>query len=104
MKLRRLMVCATRAEADAFSRFLFCDDITEKHHYALADAEQLACIPEHTLYKRVWRKLTRRRLDKLFIPFWIYGTLAYIPSPIKREWIRLNVWLWDAMRYLLHRA
>lgn len=103
-RLRRLMVCPSRKEADAFSAFLFCDDITEKHHYALADAEQLACIPEHALYKRIWRKLTRRRLNKLFIPFWIYGTLAYIQSPVKRSWLWLNVWLWDALRYLLHRA
>lgn len=102
-RLRKLMVLPRREEAEAYRDFLFCDDIDESSYYRLADPRWLDSIGEYTLWRRVCRKLTGNAKPDGHRQYWIYGALAYIGSPIKREWYRLNIWLWELMRFVLKR-
>lgn len=101
-RLRRLMVCPTLEEVEAYRFFLFCHDVTENAYEPLASQKQLEAIKAYTLSARISRKITRKNTTPSQEPFWLYGTLAYVESPIRREWYRANIWACELIRYLLH--
>jgi hypothetical protein len=99
--LQRVMVHPTRSEAEAIGTFAFCDDITEFYQRPLADESQTTALKNYMILPRIIRKLLRKKkkyeINELF---WVYGTISFLPA-YKRWWYRLNVYIWEWLRYTL---
>lgn len=99
--LRRLMVRPTKDEVNLYGRFLFSDDITELFSKPLASREQLNALKGYSLIPRIYQKLLRKT-DAVPVQelFWPYGTISLAPA-VMRPWYRLNVYIWEWLRYTL---
>lgn len=102
-RICRYMAHPTKEEADFYGNFQFCDDITESYHCALADERQLSTLKYYSIVKRTMRRLFGFP-PHILAPelFWPYGTIAFLPK-WKRLWYRWNIYLWEWIRYELHR-
>lgn len=99
--LSKFMVFAKKSEVDAYSEFLFCDDVSEEYSQSLAGKAQIKYLKNYLIIPRIIRKIFRKKLnDKFKGLFWAYGTAAYLPKH-KRIWYRLNIIIWEMLRYLL---
>lgn len=99
--IRRYMAHPSRKEAAYYGESLFCDDVTEAYRFPLADGAQVQALKGYSFPARVWRRIANKEQT---VPelFWSYGTIAFLPH-WKRWWYRLNVYLWEWLRYRLHR-
>ena len=103
--LRQLMYCPTRETVEIYGRFAFCDDITESYHFSMASAEQQKLLKNYTLPLRIGQKIYRRSGKKEMTElFWPFGTAAYVRSPIKRAWYRINIYLWEWLKYTVQEV
>lgn len=87
--LKALMFNPSKAEADAFDNFLFCDDVTEKYHNKLsvnADKNQLTDSILH-------RKNTVRL-------YWFYGSLVRSDAVFK-FFYQYSYYLSEVLRFFL---
>lgn len=99
--LCKFMVFAKKSEVDAYNEFLFCDDVSEEYSQSLAGKSQVKYLKNYLIIPRIIRKIFRRKLnDKFKGLFWAYGTAAYLPK-YKRIWYRINIIIWEMLRYLL---
>jgi hypothetical protein len=97
--IRRYMAHPTRAEAERYGRFLFCDDVTEAYHLKLADPEQVEALKGYLIPARILRRLFKRPVKRPAAELlWPYGTIAFLPG-WKQWWYRLNVYVWELIRY-----
>lgn len=101
--LCRLMTFPHKKEVEAYNDFIFCDDITESRFTKLAADNQRIYLKDCLLSRRLWRKFTHQSKD-IFVPFWLYGILAYEPSLVKREWYRFNFLVYDLINLILNRT
>ena len=92
----RASIMPTRREAELFSRFLFCDDVTEKYMHSLADENMRARLRSYAVLPRLLRRKGRRTNEREEL-LWTYGTAAYLP-PHLRVWYGINLLLWDLAR------
>ena len=101
--VRRLMAYPTRAEAQFFSRFLFCDDVAEGSFLSLGgDGKTLR--HDYLLIPRIWRKLTRASDAEVNCElYWPYGTAAFLKGRLKRLWYVLNIFLWDYLKWIRYQ-
>lgn len=99
--IKRYMVHPKREEALFYGNIQFCDDITEAYHCTLASEAQLSALKGYSIPKRVLRRLRKRHSDSILPElFWPYGTIAFLPR-WKQAWYRLNVYMWELLRYAL---
>ncbi len=99
--LRRLMAYPSWDEAAVLGSFSFCDDVTEEYQFSLAGPEQIVEVKEYLMLPRIIRKcfsIKKKKLSREL--FWIYGTIAFLPNHT-RWWYRLNVVIWEWLRYTL---
>lgn len=104
--LRRLMARPTVSEARLYGRFLFCDDSTEGYCYPLAKENGEALLKNNFLPVRLLQKITGQACSKgspLIQPFWTYGTIALLHSPLKRAIYWLNEYIVQWCRFTLRR-
>ena len=103
-RLKRYMVRPTKEEATYYGQFLFCDDVTEAYLSSLASDSQKALLKEYSILQRVIRRVLRtgssRARQELF---WPYGVVAFLPA-WKRWWWRGNLYLWEFLKYTIHRG
>ncbi len=98
--LRCLMYRPARETAELYGRFAFCDDVTEAYHFALADAGQQKLLKNYAVLSRLMRKLRRSgSAGKMTELFWPCGTAAFLDSPLKRAWYRMNIVTWEWLKY-----
>ena len=100
--LKRAMVYPTKEEADIFSSFTFCDDITEKYQISLADENMRKSLKEYLILNRVFKKLLGKKQSGKSQLFWPYGVIAHCPK-IVRPWYRLNVLFGDYLKFMLKK-
>ena len=101
--LKRTMVFPTADEVKMYSRFMFCDDVTEGYHLTLTEKNMKQALNDNMLVPRVFRKLFRiKKHTAVSKPLWIYGLTAEYPAPL-RLWYRLNILAWDILKFLLKR-
>lgn len=96
----RLMYTPEHEEAEALSNFIFCDDITECYSMKLADTGKETELRNCLISERISALLSHRHLDNEL--FWSYGSLALSDIPNK-SWYRLNIYIWNNLRFLLSR-
>ncbi len=99
--LRRAMVYPTRAEALMYSKFSFCDDITEGYKLPLASLRLRRALSGYMLVPRIFRKLTGRKRHAEAELLWVWGVIALMP-PLLRPWYRINVKLWEWLKLKLN--
>lgn len=100
--LRHLMAWPTIEEVKVYGSFLFCDDITENYHFSLAEMKQLQKLKNYSLIPRLMCKLFGKKGKTPFEElFWPFGTVALLPSRILRVWYRVNIYVWEWLRYTL---
>lgn len=100
--LYRLMGCPTREIAETYGQFIFCDDVTETYHFALASGEQQRLLKNYIVLPRVWRKLKKAGSSKEITElFWPCGTAAFVCDPVKRCWYRANYLVWEWLKYTI---
>ena len=100
--LKRAMIHPTAEEAEMYSRFMFCDDVTEGYHLSLADKEAKQAVRDNMLVPRVFRKLFRKKRPAGRKPLWVYGLIAGYPT-LRRAWCRSNILAWDMLKYMLKK-
>lgn len=88
--LNRAMVYPTTNEANMYSSFKFCDDVTEGYSLSLADKESKKLLAGYMIHYRVFRKLFRRGKSDSYKLFWPFGVVAFCPK-ILRPWYRFNI-------------
>lgn len=94
--IKQIMIYPTKQQAQLYSHFLFCDDVTESYMLSIIKAE--IPIRRYTLPGRIIRKITGRG-GGYAEPLWIYGAIADM-SPIQRAWYRLNALIYDFLKAL----
>lgn len=88
-KMRKLMCSPTKEQAEFYSDFSFCDDISESYLEPLVKQVSFKQVREYSFFKRI-----RKRNDSLF---WACGSIA--ASEIPFSWyFKLNILLWDVIR------
>ena len=91
----------SKKEVDAYSKFLFCDDVSEGYSQSLADKKQIKLLSNYFIFTRIIRKITKKRTKNNFIGlFWPAGTAVYLPMYI-RWWYKINIIIGDVLRILL---
>lgn len=100
--LKRAMVYPKPQEAQMYSCFMFCDDVTEGYHLSLADKELRKTLKKNLVIPRIFRKLFGVRDDNTQELLWIYGVIAFCP-PVLRPWYRLNALVWDYLKLILKK-
>lgn len=101
--IRRYMKYPTREEAEFFGGYFFCDDVTEAYHMKLADQSQVPMLKGYSIPARVLRRFSKRRKNTASPELlWPYGTISFAPV-IKRWWYRLNITVWEWLRYRLKK-
>lgn len=101
--IKRYMKRPTREEAEFFGGYLFCDDVTEAYHMKLADPSQVPQLKGYSIPARVLRRFSKRRgTVKAPELLWPFGTIAFVPAA-KRWWYRLNITVWEWLRYSLKK-
>ena len=100
-RIWRYMAHPTRKEASHWGKFLFCDDVTEGYHLSLANCEQVNILKGYSIPARAVRRILRRPVREVMPELlWPYGTIAFLPW-WKQWWYRLNVYVWEWLRYTL---
>lgn len=100
-RIWRYMAHPTGEEAAHWGKFLFCDDVTEGYRLSLANQKQLDILRGYSIPARVIRRILRRPAGNVMPELlWPYGTMAFLPR-WKRWWYRLNVYVWEWLRYRL---
>ena len=100
--LRKFMSKPEKEIVRIYGKFTFCDDITEKYHYNLADEDQIQYLNHYLILPRVFRKVLKRAPRRPVTElFWPYGVVALVQNPIKRAWYRLNIYLWEWLKHTL---
>ena len=102
--LQNLMYKPSPMEAYTYGTFTFCDDISEYYKFRLADESQEDQIKSYLLIYRIHRKLFARKSKKEYKSelYWPYGSLA-LSNLEPKWWYRLNLYMWDMLRYYLSR-
>ncbi len=102
--LQSLMYKPSPMEAYTYGTFTFCDDISEYYKFRLADESQEDQIKSYLLIYRIHRKLFARKSKKEYKSelYWPYGSLA-LSNLEPKWWYRLNLYMWDMLRYYLSR-
>ena len=99
--LCKFMVFAKKSEIDSYNEFLFCDDVSEEYSQSLAGKAHVKYLKNYLIIPRIIRKMFKKKLNDNFKGlFWAYGTAAYLPKH-KGIWYRLNIIIWEMLRYLL---
>ncbi|MBQ7004231.1 MAG: hypothetical protein IJN57_09770 [Oscillospiraceae bacterium] len=96
--LTALMYRPDKNEAEAFSCFTFCDDVTESYSDSLVRHSEAAVIKEHLFLRRMAKKLRGQKPSREL--FWVYGSLAVSGLhflPLRRFSLRF----WDVIRCIL---
>jgi len=100
-RIARYMAHPTKEEVCYLGKYLFCDDVTEAYHFALANEEQVNILRSYSIPARVFRRLLRHPLNNSPSElFWPYGTVAFLPK-WKQPWYRWNIYIWEWLRYVL---
>lgn len=100
--LKKSMVYPTAKEAELYSSFMFCDDVTEGYQLSLADSSMKDCLGDYMLITRVFRKLLGKKKQPSRELYWVHGVIADCPT-LTRLWYRTNVVLWDWLKYVIHK-
>jgi len=98
--IRRYMAYPTKEEADYWGQFTFCDDTSESYQFSLADESQIRILKGYSIPARIWKRLFPNRCEEAPALYWPYGTIAFLPR-WKRWWYRLNIYVWEWLRYML---
>lgn len=100
--LKRVMIYPTKDEVEMLSNFIFCDDVTEGYHLSLADKNMSKSLKASMIFPRVFRKVFKKKNTEKTNLFWPYGVVVYQPK-ILRPWYRLNLKIWDTLRYIIKK-
>lgn len=101
--LKRAMTRPTKDEADIYSAFTFCDDVTEGYQISLSGKELVSCLKSYVIITRFFKKIFKtKRADEAQL-LWVYGVISHA-SKILQPWYRLNVCLWDFFKALLKKS
>ena len=101
-RIARYMAHPTKEEVCYLGKFLFCDDVTEAYHFALANQNQVDSLRSYSIPARIFRRIVKRPLNTPQPElFWTYGTISFLPK-WKQPWYRWNVYIWEWLRYVLH--
>lgn len=103
MRIKRYMFKPTRAQASYYGQFLFCDDVTESYHLALAASGQKDILKNYSVVRRFFRRLTKRPLKEKAQAelFWPYGTVSFL-SLGKQWWYRVNIYTWEWLKQRIY--
>ena len=100
-RIWRYMAHPTNSEAAHWGKFLFCDDITEGYHLMLASPDQLNRLKSYSIPARIVRRMLCRPTQNVMPELlWPYGTIAFLPR-WKQRWYRLDIYVWEWLRYTL---
>lgn len=104
-KMRRfihdIMTSPTIELVECYGQIPFCDDLNEKCDNVLACKEQVDCLKNYLIFNRILARLSRKKKENCWL-YWPFGTLAFV-SPVKREWYKINLFLWEFMRCMHNR-
>ena len=71
------MINPTKEQADYYGRFLFSDDITEKHIVELAPVMTEAQIRQNSVWNHIRNKICPHRTKKIEVQsYWMEGSLV----------------------------
>lgn len=98
--LKRSMIHPRVQEAELYSAFMFCDDITEGYHISMADKGMRKLLSNYLLIPRIFRKLFKLKKKKTQNLLWVYGVIAFCPA-VLRPWYRCNVLAYDLLKAVL---
>ena len=71
------MTNPTKEQADYYGRFLFSDDITEKHIVELAPVITETQIRQNSVWNHIKNRICPCKAEKIEIqPYWMEGTLV----------------------------
>jgi len=88
------MVHPTKEQADYYGKFLFSDDITEKHMRELASVMSKEQIRQNSVWNYIKNRFFPNHFSQIEVSsYWMEGTLAR--SGCKRKWLKL----WDVFLY-----
>lgn len=99
--IRKKMVYPSSGEAEMYSRFAFCDDVTEGYHRSLADSEQKVLLKNYMMVPRLINKLFKKKCSTEPL-FWPYGIISFCPALV-RPWYRMNVMTWEWLKAILKK-
>lgn len=100
--LKRAMVYPSVKEAEMYSHFAFCDDVTEAYHNPLADPKQKELLKKYMLLPRIVSRLFRIKPKNTEQLFWTYGVISLCPAAI-RPWYRFNIITWEWLKFILKK-
>lgn len=98
-KLKKYMCYPRRMESEYYRHFLFCDDSTDLYLSPLVSEQEIYQLKNYIFLKRLINKFRKTSGDMATELYWPYGTVSYLPIPL-REWYRINILLWDFIKYL----
>lgn len=103
--IRKLMSAPSKTEVMLYGQFQFSDDITDSRALSLAGRDQLQILKRNYLVlPRLIRKLTGKSKTHVNEDlFWPYGTAALSGSWLQVQWYRMNIFLWDLIRYWVRK-
>ena len=98
--IRRFMFHPTEEEVNILGQYVFCDDITEAYENPLADASLLNQLKNYTVLGRLKvRFLSKPNGSADAGLYWPCGTAAFLKGA-KRSWYRINIFIWQYIKYL----
>lgn len=99
--LKKAMIYPTKKEADMYSTFVFCDDVTEAYHMSLSEENARKLLSSYMILPRIFGKIFKRMNKKPEL-FWPEGVIASCPK-LLRPWYRINVGLWNWLKAILKK-
>lgn len=96
--LKRAMVFPTRYETEAYSRFKFCDDVSEASPYNFIRRDMPLQLKNYMLVSKIMAKISHTDDIPIDDVFWPYGVVTYTKYPI-RLWYRWNIMALQFFRY-----
>ena len=94
--IKRAMIYPTREEAQLYSHFGFCDDISEIYALPVADPSARLRLKPYLLLNRLRHRLRGdNSADSQLL--WVYGAIAFLPR-VQRIWYRVNALLYDLIK------
>ncbi len=96
--LKRAMTRPTVCEAEIYSHFMFCDDVTDAAEVALSAKEYESRLRHYLFIPRLIKRVFKQDKREASL-MWVHGVIAYL-NKYKQIWYRLNVFLWNIIKFL----
>ncbi len=97
--LKRAMTRPTVCEAEIYSQFKFCDDVTDNYGVALSAKEYEHRLRDYLFIPRLIKRIFKQDKATDAKLMWVHGVIAYLNKP-KQIWYRLNVFLWNLIKFV----